>query len=358
MKTLRVATTRAYDVLIDYGCFLNVGQYVIDAISDRAKIVCIVTDKNVDRLYGDIVEASVKSTGMKTFRYVIEPGEGSKTMAALEKLLEYLSDCRLTRSDALVALGGGVVGDLTGFAAATYQRGIDYVQVPTTLMAAVDSAVGGKVGVNSKGAKNMFGAFWQPRRVVCDCNTFKTLAKEDYLDGIAEAIKNAMVADEDIFDVVARKRLNDDDIVYRCAGIKCRIVSDDEFDRNTRQLLNFGHTTGHAIEQLSGYTISHGRAVATGMSMATRAAFRYGFTNESTSRELDAALIGLGFDVSCPYTEDELLGAALSDKKRSGDKINLIMPAKIGKCFSVQIKTDDLMDFFEKGLEPLPPENL
>ena len=313
----------------------------------KGKNTVIVTDKNVEKLYLSKCRKSLEDAGVKTEVFVIEPGEESKSGETYLKLINFLAEIPLTRTDFLVALGGGVVGDLTGFAAATYLRGIEVVQVPTTVLAAVDSSVGGKTAINLKAGKNLAGAFHQPVLVVQDCSTFNTLPEEIYRDGMAEVIKYGIIEDEKLFEYLKDKDKTEETIhtvVDKCVDIKRKFVEEDEFDRGIRQLLNFGHTIGHAIEKASDFEISHGNAVAKGMHMITKISAEKGWCDKNVSDEVDSILTTYGFDLNVPYEKDVLIDIMLSDKKRKGDYIDLVIPKRIGKCVLKRIDTKELRE--------------
>jgi 3-dehydroquinate synthase len=288
--------------------------------------------------------------------YTLPPGEGSKTMENLEHLLSFLAGHRLGRGDLIVALGGGVTGDLAGFGAAVYQRGMSYVQLPTTLLAAVDSSVGGKTAVNLPEGKNLVGAFWQPKLVLCDCDSFVSLPAAELSAGAAECLKYGMLGDPVLFDRLAREGLNTDwaDIVAACVAAKADIVRTDEREAGPRRLLNLGHTFGHAIEQLSGFSLRHGEGVALGLLMITRAAERKGLCEPGLSGRVIEALRALNLPTRCPYDTVSLTKAALGDKKRQGDQIALVLPRALGDCFIHSIAVSELSEWIKLGLEDLP----
>lgn len=342
MKTVNVQTARPYDVHIGYGLLPSLGE-TLRTCHPPCR-VALVSDENVDPLYGDVARRSLMKAGFAVYTSVLAPGEGSKTLDAYGGLLFFLAESGLTRSDVVVALGGGVVGDLAGFAAATYLRGIAYVQAPTTLLAAVDASVGGKTAVNLPSGKNTVGAFWQPLLVVCDCDTFETLPYEVYLDGVAESLKYGVITDRKLFEEIASGGLDGDclDIVARCVAIKAEIVAEDERDTQRRALLNFGHTIAHALEILSGYTISHGHAVSIGMVGMARVSETQALCAPGCAGILMAMLDRLGLPCETSYTADAIAEVALRDKKRAGDTITLIVPESIGHCMMHSIPAEEL----------------
>jgi len=310
--------------------------------------IAIITDTNVNRLHAATLESSLTAAGFHVVKYVTRTGEGSKSMANYTRLLNFLAANQITRTDTILAFGGGVVGDLAGFVAATYLRGVRFVQFATSLLAAVDSSVGGKTGLNLAAGKNLVGAFLQPEVVLCDTDLLFTQPKHRFMDGVAECIKHAIIAAPDLFAKLNDKsyiRTNIDSVVARNVEIKSDIVSRDEFERSERALLNLGHTVGHAIERLSGYKITHGHAVAMGMSVEAHAAARMGVCSAETARQIDYILIANGFDITCTYDAESLANAMLSDKKRSTDTLTFALPQEIGKCVLVPVKVAELAKF-------------
>ena len=260
--------------------------------------------------------------------------------------MNFLCDRRFTRSDFLVALGGGVVGDLAGFAAATYQRGIPYIQVPTTLLSMVDSSVGGKTAVDLEHGKNQAGCFYQPSLVLCDPSLLNTLPEREYRAGCAEIIKYAMLYSEDFLRELEKTPVREqfERVISVCVGMKRDVVRGDEFDRGQRALLNLGHTVGHAVEACSGFTLLHGEGVAIGMAIVSRAS-----ACADTPR-IVALLEQFGLPTRTDYSADDLFTYTLSDKKRSGGTVNLIIPRAIGDCVIVPTKVESLKSFIQAGL--------
>ena len=363
MIKIRVSASKEYDVIMDKGILSAAGSYVREALcgSDNdteKKKICIITDATVNPLYAGTdqpLTSSLLSAGFDVYKYVFTGGEEYKPMETIEEILDYLTEKKFTRSDALLALGGGITGDVTGFAASVYLRGIDYIQVPTSLLAIVDSSVGGKTGVNLKAGKNLAGAFWQPRLVLFDPDVLKTLSYDLKLDGAAEAIKAGMIADKLILDSIRMKRtLDDPEFLMNLASlaieVKKKLVEEDERDNGSRQLLNFGHTIAHAIEKCSSYRIRHGHAVAIGMSVVSIASDRLGWTVENCSDELTDILEKFGFSLNCPFSTWELANAAMQDKKIRGGEITLVIPAAVGKCRLKTIPTEKLERFISYGI--------
>ena len=350
MTTIEVSASKRYEVQIGSGLLPQLGIRL--AALGGAKKVCIVSDSNVWPLYGAAVDASLHAAGLEICTFVFPAGEASKNGGTFLELLNFLAENHLTRSDLLVALGGGVVGDLTGFAAACYLRGIRFVQVPTTLLAAVDSSVGGKTAIDLAAGKNLAGAFWQPSLVLCDTDCLDTLPVDIFRDGCAEVIKTAILFDEPLFLELVRSGLGFDRerVIARCVAHKRDIVMADEFDRGQRNLLNLGHTFGHAVELLSDFTLSHGRAVAIGTAIAARSAVSMGICDQGTATRIMWLLEKFGLPIFTHHTAAELFETALSDKKRSGDTVNLILPKRIGECAMVPTPVSQLESIIQAGL--------
>lgn len=355
MQKITINASRTYDVITAPGLISQSGQLIRQALGEKVNKVCIVTDDNVSPLYRAPVKESLKEAGFEVVSFVFPHGEAYKSLSTVSGLLEFLADKQLTRSDALIALGGGITGDLTGFAAASYLRGIQFVQMPTTLLAAVDSSVGGKTGVNLKAGKNLAGAFWQPSLVLFDTDTIKSLSYDLLLDGAAEAIKAGVIADKELFQYIDQvDQLTDPEVITTLSGrainIKQQVVEADERDTGVRQLLNLGHTIGHAIEKCSSFEISHGHAVAMGMVIVARACLKNGWSEEDCLTPILNSLNKFRFPLDCPYSAAELTQAAFKDKKRMGDTITLVVPVALGNCQLKQIPVDQLESFIEGGL--------
>jgi len=344
IRTVAVNASKSYDIKIGPGLLQTLGTEVKNL--DNVEKVAIVSDSNVWPLYGNQVEQSLQASGFETTRFVFPAGEQRKNAATYIPLLTQLAKHHLTRSDLIVALGGGVVGDLAGFAAATYLRGIRYIQIPTTLLAMVDSSVGGKNAIDLPVGKNLVGTFWQPSLVLCDTDTLATLPKDIFQDGCAEVIKYAIVYDPAFFAYLEAAGLEFDRqaVIARCVELKRNVVGEDEFDTGNRRKLNLGHTIGHGLEASSHFTLSHGKSVAIGISIVTRA---------SHCRD-ESRIIGILTNFGLPTTTesdaDTLLIYALSDKKRSGSTVNLIIPRAIGSCEIVPSPVEEMHAFIEEGL--------
>lgn len=346
MEKITVHASGTYDILIDKDCLSGIGQALHEHF--RPCTIAILSDDKVFPLYGKAVTDSLQAAGFRTVAHVIPNGEQSKTLDNVTAFIDCMVKAQVTRTDMVLALGGGVVGDMAGFAAAIYLRGIPYIQVPTTLLAAVDSSVGGKTAVDISAGKNLVGAFHQPALVYLDTDTLGSLDPAVLRDGFAEVIKYGIILDSKLFDTVAvPESFNLTKVIARCIEIKRDVVEQDEFDKGLRGLLNFGHTFGHAIEKLSGFTITHGSAVARGMIIAAKVARVYGFTDYTDV--IAKAVKDYGFETGCPYSADELYSVILSDKKRSGADITLVLPKEIGACTLEKMPAGQVLELMKKA---------
>jgi len=340
MEKIRVELgERSYDICM--------GSDILDGLGDNLKIfglspkICLVSNPTVFPLYGERVSDSVKKAGFDLLTVIIPDGEGYKDLLRVQHIYNELLKYKLDRSSALIALGGGVIGDITGFAASTYMRGISYIQVPTTMLAHVDSSVGGKTGVNHKLGKNMIGTFWQPRLVWIDIETLKTLPGKELLAGLAEVIKYGVIWDKELFDFLDDKRdkiFNLDrkavmHIIKRSCEIKAEVVSKDEKEAGLRSILNYGHTIGHAIETVTGYKkYLHGEAVAIGMFLEAMLAHKLNFINKDKALRIKRLIdsYGLPSEMPADIDADSLLSSMQLDKKAVAGELKFIMPEKIG----------------------------
>ncbi len=342
MEIVKVNASKNYDVIIGKGILHTLGEKCI-SLFGKSKAV-IVTDSNVAPLWLKAVTESLETAGVECKPFIFEAGEDSKNADTLISLVEFMAQSKLTRTDFAVALGGGVTGDMTGLAASLCLRGIPFVQVPTTLLAAVDSSVGGKTAVNLNSGKNLMGAFYQPSLVLCDTDTLATLPKEEFANGMAEVIKYGVIYDKALFDCVKNGDVKDriEKIIARCVELKRNVVALDEFDKGERQLLNFGHTLAHSIEKCSNYEIAHGSAVAIGMVIAARASHALGWSAEDCTDEIIKANKNNNLPCECAFSPEALATAALSDKKREGGTINFVVPELLGRCVLKKISVEML----------------
>lgn len=354
MKTLTVALPgRDYDILIERGLLAQAGERC-RAVLPRAKKIALVSDSNVAPLYARTVLDSLSAAGFETRLFTIPAGEGSKNAGQLSRLWEDFMEFGLTRTDAVAALGGGVVGDLTGFAAATALRGVDFVQIPTTLLAQVDSSVGGKVAIDLKAGKNLAGAFYQPRLVLMDPAVLDSLPDATFSDGMAEVIKYGCIWDREFFDFLAahpsRVEIMSEieHVLYTCCDIKRQVVMEDERDTGLRMILNFGHTIGHAFELAGHYeTWTHGQAVAAGMNWAAQLGVAAGVTSPDVVEPIVELTGKFGLPADIPCSWETMTEAVGLDKKRTGDSITLIFLSNLGKTAPTKMKKDELLALLE-----------
>ena len=350
MTTIQVRASKTYDIHIGRGLLSTVGAEVLAL--GKVKKVCVVSESTVFPLHGSAVCESLAAKGLEVCQFVFPAGEASKNGAVFLELLNVLAENHLTRTDLIVALGGGVVGDLAGFAAASFLRGIRFVQIPTTLLAAVDSSVGGKTAIDLPAGKNLAGAFCQPSLVLCDIDTLDTLPREIFRDGCAEVIKYAILYDPALFAVLKKDGLDFDRerVIARCVELKRDVVNQDEFDTGERQKLNLGHTIGHAVEALSEFGLSHGKSVAIGTAIVARASQRFGICGQQATDAILGLLARFGLPTTTRFSAAQLREVALSDKKRSGGVVNLIVPERIGSCCIRPTAVAELESFIEAGL--------
>ncbi len=342
MTKIRVNASKPYDVVIGKGILAQSGKLISEAIKGRKAV--IVTDDIVNGLYTEALLKSMKEAGFTADVFVFPNGEESKCHKTLIELYAFLSEKNITRSDFLVALGGGVVGDLTGFAAATYLRGIDYVQIPTTLLAQVDSSVGGKTAVDIESGKNLVGAFKQPDIVIADIDTLSTLTDEIFTDGMGEVVKYGMIWSESLFELLSEGDVKENlqKIVEECVDIKRQVVETDEFDTGLRMILNFGHTLAHSIEKYYNYKgFSHGKAVSVGMYLISIIGEKAGLIETPVSDKLRECLIKNNMPFEADVPAEALFSGAVNDKKRFSDNINIILCRTIGKADIVKMNIND-----------------
>jgi 3-dehydroquinate synthase len=342
MQTVTVPLgDRRYDILIGPGLLRRLGLECAKLKFGRR--CAIITDANVGPRFAKTAAASLAKAGFEPVLITVPAGEKAKSLKSVQRCYDLLAGHRLERKSFIVALGGGVVGDLAGFVAATYLRGIAFVQVPTTLLAQVDSSVGGKVGVNLKAGKNLVGAFHQPRLVSCDLDTLRTLPGREYRSGLAEVIKYGIIYDAPFFarlerDMARLKRRDRTalaDVVARCCEIKAEVVCEDETESGVRAILNFGHTIGHALEAISGYgTYLHGEAISIGQVAAARLSSSIFGLPVSDADRISELLHRAGLPIAAPLTDSQkgrMFDAMKLDKKVSGGEVKFVLARRIGK---------------------------
>lgn len=317
-----------------------IGQGAIERLSEKCREyfpagrAFILTDSNIAPLWLEKTINRLKKDGISVFSYIFKAGENSKNKTTLFEILDEMQRLGLTRSDFLIALGGGVTGDMGALAAALYNRGIPVIQLPTTLLAMVDSSIGGKTGINTQYGKNLIGVFHQPAFVICDTDFLSTLPQTEITNGVAEIIKYGAVCDKEIFEALETgfEKCNAEEIIEKCVKIKTDIADKDETDKAIRFILNFGHTFGHAVEKLSGYTVPHGVAVAKGMVLAAEKSEKEGICPVGTAERIKNCCKVNLLDTACEYSMSELLSAAENDKKKTNEGLRFILLEEIGKA--------------------------
>ena len=355
-RIVEVATpSRSYNVHVGCGILDGIGAATRQAAGgERA---CIITETNVGPLYAARVEASLAEAGYQVSTLTFPAGEQNKRLSTLETLLEGLAKAELTRDDVVIALGGGVTGDMAGLAAAMYLRGIQVVQAPTSLLAMVDSSVGGKVAVDLAHGKNLCGFFWQPSAVVADVECLHSISRELYTDSIGEVVKHAVLADPAMLDELTSRPMNGEgypdeliaSIVARNVSIKRDVVNADEKERGLRQTLNLGHTIGHGIEAASDFALGHGSSVAAGLCCMARAACTKGWCKPETRDAIIAAMAAQGLPTDTDLDHDVIFDYMTHDKKRHGDTMNIVVPEQIGRVGVRKVTLAELRELVDLG---------
>lgn len=346
MQKVHINVSRAYDVIIGNGILKSVGKILKDEKIEGK--IAIVTDSNVAPLYLATLKTALIKSGYDPVSFIFPAGEKSKNLETLASILDFFAESGLGRKDFAIALGGGVVGDITGFAASVYMRGISYVQIPTTLLSSVDSSVGGKTAVDLKAGKNLAGSFIQPKIVITDTDTLKTLDKNIFEEGMAEVIKTAILGDAELFSKLEEDYDNLEYIISKCVSYKNKIVTEDEFETGNRKLLNLGHTPAHAIEKLSKYDISHGRAVAIGLYMIAKACVNEGTLSYDCYERIAKLLKKHNLPLSSDFSNEDIARECTFDKKRQKNSIDVIKIRDIGDCFIENMPVNNLIDFLRK----------
>lgn len=342
---IEIKTQTPYEVIIEPGVIDRVGEIAKEVEKPGAKVL-LVSDSNVFPLYGERIKNALKRTGFSVFQFVFPAGETHKQIATVCEMYQVMSEAGFTRTDFLVTLGGGVAGDMGGFAAATFLRGVSFIQVPTSLLAQVDASVGGKTGVDLPFGKNLVGAFYQPAAVVTDPDTLKTLPTHFFNDGMGEVIKYGCIANKKLFEALEDgTALNSFGLVLeQCVSCKKELVEEDVHDKGRRMLLNFGHTFGHALEKLHNFTgMSHGEAVGVGMVLASSVGERLGVTKPGTAKQIENVLAQYGLPVSDSFSKEEIVAATVLDKKSDGDTLRMILLSEIGESLVYPIERDKLL---------------
>ena len=348
MDTIHIQASTSYDVIIERHSLPRIGKYLY-AIKPTCSVM-IVTDDHVGPLYASTVSKSLETAGYTVHTYTFPHGESEKNGYRLMDLIERLGQAKLTRKDLIIALGGGVVGDLAGFAAATYLRGIDYVQVPTSLLAAVDSSVGGKTAVNLECGKNLWGAFKQPILVLCDPETLSTLPKKEWINGCGEIIKYGFLDHPELLDQLRERPLiqypeDVDSIISQCVRIKAYVVEVDERESGLRATLNLGHTFGHGIEHGSDFTVPHGNAVALGLLIMARGAVAHEELDPAIVSSIEQLLVAHELPTTTAIAKDLILEEASHDKKASGSSITIVIPTGYGRSALKKVTFSELSTY-------------
>lgn len=351
MRTVNIDLHSGYTVYIEQGLIDNCGKYIGTLCSGRRAV--IISDSNVAPLYADKVAKSLQDSGFEASVFTVEAGEESKNPENLIKAADFCAQSELTRSDVIVALGGGVITDMAGLCGALYQRGIAVCQIPTSLLAMVDSSVGGKTAVNLSKGKNMFGAFYQPSMVICDSTVLSTLPECEFSNGMAEVIKYAVLKGGRVKELLDAENVEDnlDELIEECVKIKKEYVCEDEFDTGARQFLNLGHTIGHAIERNSNFDIAHGSAVSAGMCIVARACNELGICTQSTAEYIEALCKKFSLPTAVSMDNEALFEASLSDKKRLGQKVTLVLVREIGECYLEKTAVENIRNIIDKGMK-------
>ncbi len=343
MYSLNVKASKDYDVLVGSNIINKIGWLIKERIC--ADKLMIVADENAYKLHFKSLSDTMSKEGSEFEAYVMPAGERSKSLEEYSAVIAKMVLSGFNRNSAVVSFGGGVAGDMAGFVASTYMRGIPVVHIPTTLLAQCDSSVGGKTALDIPSAKNIIGSVWQPELVVCDTAFLKTLPKDVRLDGMGEILKYAVLNGEHIL-----KCQNDTEMIYNALKIKAEYISEDEYDNSSRRMLNLGHTVGHAFETLSGYEISHGRAVVFGMEVIIKAALKRGICSSDFAEKFTALKGELGFGLKPNFPSRAVYDAICNDKKRRAEKLALVIPLNFGKCVIKEMSFLEACGFIEGGL--------
>ncbi len=351
MRKVNIDLHGGYTVYIEQGLVDNCGKLVKSICTGRSAV--IISDSNVAPLYAQRVSDSLHKSGFETSVFVVGAGEESKNPENLIKAADFCVEKGLTRADVIIALGGGVITDMAGLCGALYQRGIAVCQIPTSLLAMVDSSVGGKTAVNLSKGKNMFGAFYQPSMVLCDSEVLSTLPECEFSNGMAEVIKYAVLKGGRVRELLDADNIEDnlDELIEECVKIKKEYVCEDEFDTGARQFLNLGHTVGHAIERLSNFEIAHGSAVSAGMCIVARACKELGICTQTTAEYIEELCRKFSLPTAVDMNTEDLYEASLSDKKRMGQKVTLVLVRDIGECYLEKTEVESTRNIIQKGLK-------
>ena len=335
-------------ILIDNDLIIDIKKHISNEFLPCK--VLIISDKNVEKLYFEKVKTDLINLKFKVTSFIFSPGEQSKTYRVISEIYKILSLNYMSRTDIVIALGGGIVTDIAGFVAATYNRGMNLINIPTSLLAQIDAAIGGKNGINSEFGKNLIGTFYQPNLILIDPRTLESLPETELSCGIAEAIKYGCIKDKELFKILEDRNFKDakNEIIYRSIMVKKELVEEDKFDLGIRMLLNFGHTIGHALERLENYkNLSHGTAVAIGMNMITKISEKLELTEKGTADRLGYICKKYCLPTESNFSCKEIFEVILHDKKVLNDYLNLILLKRIGNGFIYKIHSKKFIDFME-----------
>ena len=346
MRNIRVNVNTPYWVLVDRGILSTTGALLKPLL--RAKKAIVITDTNVDGLYSKIVVDSLEKAGFSTYKFVFDAGEKSKNINTYLDIISFLAKNTISRKDVLIALGGGVVGDLVGFVASTYLRGIDFVQIPTTLLSIIDASVGGKTAIDIKEGKNLVGAFYQPKMVIADLNTLKSLSLEEISNGLGEMAKYAILIGNEYFEMMADDVYkNLDELIALSIEYKRDIVEKDEKEAGLRKFLNLGHTTAHAIEKLSDFTIPHGNAVSMGLVMMAKACAKNGLLSDDEANKIYDLINKYDLAKPQPFSIEDIAKEIALDKKSDSTCVDAIVINAIGECEIKAIPLSEVEGFLK-----------
>ncbi len=352
MNRMHINVSKPYDVIIGRG-LINETASLIESVC-ISKRVAVITDDIVDGLYSQNVVNQLKNNAFDVFKFVFTNGEQSKNINTLSDILEFLASNEFKRNDTIIALGGGVVGDIAGLSAALYARGIRFIQIPTTLLAMVDASIGGKTAIDLKAGKNLAGCFWQPSIVICDVDIIENLPQKIFTEGMGEVIKYDVIGNYGICDMVQKETIKDnlESVISTCIESKRQIVQKDEFETSgVRKLLNVGHTIAHGIEKMSDYKVPHGFAVGTGLVWEAAIAYLMRLCDLETFETIKNAVAKAGLMVDLPYDLNDFVNCMKKDKKNEDSRISFLLPNKIGKCKEYKLIYTELAELLKQAGE-------